>query len=144
FMVANGGLLRYDDMAAFRLDLEQPVSTTYHGYTVYKPGFWSQGPAMIEALNILSGFDLRTKTPAAPDTVHRMVEALKLAYADRDTYYGDPKFNKIPADILLSKEYAAERRSLVGDRASLEFRPGVIKGHRGRHPSEVDAAHINI
>jgi gamma-glutamyltranspeptidase/glutathione hydrolase len=144
FMVANGGLLRYSDMAGFHLDIEQPVSTTYHGYTIYKPGFWSQGPAMIEALNILSGFDLRAATAAAPDTVHRMVEAFKLAYADRDTYYGDPKFSQIPEEVLLSKEYAAERRSMIGDRASLEFRPGVINGHRARHPSELDAAHIKI
>ncbi len=144
FVVANGGLLRYDDMAAFHLELEQPVSTTYHGYTVYKPGFWSQGPAMIEALNMLSGFDFRTGAPNAPDTVHRMVEALKLAYADRDTYYGDPKFSKIPEETLLSKSYAAERRSLIGDSASLQFRPGEIDGYRARHPSEVDAAHIKI
>jgi gamma-glutamyltranspeptidase / glutathione hydrolase len=144
FMKANGGLLRYEDMAAFRLELEEPVSTTYHGYRVYKPGFWSQGPTMIEALNLLAGFDLRTGSATAPDTVHRMVEALKLAYADRDTYYGDPKFGAIPADVLLSKEYAAERRKLIEDRASLEFRPGVIDGRRGRHPSELDAAHIKI
>jgi gamma-glutamyltranspeptidase/glutathione hydrolase len=144
FMKANGGLLRYEDLAAFRLELEEPVSTTYHGYTVYKPGFWSQGPAMIEALNLLAGLDLRTGGGTAPDTIHRMVEALKLAYADRDTYYGDPKFVAIPADILLSKEYAAERRKLIGDQASLEFRPGLIEGLHGRHPSEVDAAHIQF
>ncbi len=58
FMKANGGLLRYEDMAAFKLDVEEPVSTTYRGYRVYKPGFWSQGPAMIEALNILEGYDV--------------------------------------------------------------------------------------
>ena len=58
FMKANGGLLRYEDMAAFHLQPEEAVSTTFHGYTVYKPGFWSQGPAMIEALNILEGFNL--------------------------------------------------------------------------------------
>ena len=117
FVQANGGLLRYEDMASFRLELEDPVSTTYHSYKVYKPGFWSQGPAMIEALNIVSGFDLRTAPPGSAETVHRMVEALKLAYADRDTYYGDPKFNKIPEDVLLSKEYAAERRESVDSAA---------------------------
>ncbi len=144
FMQANGGLLRYGDMAAFRLELEEPVSTTYHGYTVYKPGFWSQGPAMIQALNLLAGFDFRTGGANAPDTVHRMVEALKLAYADRDTYYGDPKFGSVPAEVLLSKEYAAERRNLIGDRASLEFRPGEINGRRGHHPANLDAARIQI
>ena len=96
FMKANGGLLRYDDMAAFKLQPEEPVSTDYHGYKVYKPGFWSQGPAMLEALNILEGYDLRSMGFNSADYIHTVTEALKLAYADRDTYYGDPKFNQHP------------------------------------------------
>jgi gamma-glutamyltranspeptidase/glutathione hydrolase len=72
------------------------------------------------------------------------VEALKLAYADRDTYYGDPKFNHIAEDLLLSKQYAAERRKLIGPKASLEFRPGTINGKRGQHPAETETAHIPI
>src|SRR5271168_4096924 len=110
FMKANGGLLRYEDMAAFKLEVEEPVSTTFRGYRVYKPGFWSQGPAMIEALNILEGFDSRNMPINSAEYIHRLAEALKLAYADRDTYYGDPKFNKIAVDVLLSKEYGNERR----------------------------------
>ena len=93
-MQANDGLLRYEDMAAFKLQPEEPVSTDYHGYKVYKPGFWSQGPAMIEALNILEGFDLRSMGFNSAEYIHTLSKPLKLAYADRDTYYGDPKFNQ--------------------------------------------------
>jgi gamma-glutamyltranspeptidase / glutathione hydrolase len=144
FSKANGGLLRYEDMAAFHLEPEEPVSTTFHGYTVYKPGFWSQGPSMIEALNILEGFDLGTMQVNSADYIHTVVEALKLAYADRDTYYGDPKFSKIPADILLSKAYGAERRKLIGETASLEFRPGKIGDHPPLHPSQAHIARYEM
>src|SRR5579862_4832097 len=144
FSKANGGLLRYEDMAAFRLQLEEPVSTTFRGLHVYKPGFWSQGPAMIETLNILEGFDARTAPLNSAEYIHRLAEALKLAYADRDTYYGDPKFNKIPEDILLSKEYGAERRKQITERASLDFLPGKINGKVGQNPSETESARVKI
>src|SRR5579871_5383517 len=136
FSKQNNGLIRYEDMAAFRLQPEEPVSTTFHGYTVYKPGFWSQGPTMIEALNILEGFDLPAMKLNSGEYIHTMVEALKLAYADRDTYYGDPKFVQIPTERLLSKEYAGERRKLIGTTASLDFRPGQIGPHPPRHPPQ--------
>src|ERR1700733_6639433 len=142
FSKANNGLLRYEDMAAFKLQVEEPVSTTYRGFQVYKPGFWSQGPAMLELLNILEGFDHSPFNSA--DYIHRATEAMKLAYADRDTYFGDPKFSHIPADVLLSKEYAAERRKQIGARASMEFLPGKINGKIGQHPAQVDMAHIHI
>ncbi len=140
FMKANGGLMRYEDLAAFKLTPEEPVSTTYRGYKVYKPGFWSQGPAMIETLNMLEGFDLRSMGFNSSDYIHHAVEALKLAYADRDTYYGDPKFNNIPAAILLSKDYATERRKEITAHASLQFEPGVVNGKRGKHPTELDGS----
>lgn len=140
----NGGLLRYEDMAAFKLSVEEPVSGTYRGYTVYKPGFWSQGPAMIEALNILEGFDMHSLPFNSAEYIHRADEALKLAYADRDTYYGDPKFNKIPSDVLLSKTYAAERRQLITSKASQDFLPGKINGKVGKHPTESEMASIRI
>ena len=143
FSKANGGLLRYEDLAAFKVQPEEPVSTTFKGYRVYKNGFWSQGPAMIEALNILDGFDDQPAFNSAA-YIHRVVEALKLAYADRDTYYGDPKFSHIPADVLLSKEYGAERRKLITDKASQEFLPGAIHGKPGHHPSEEAMAHIPL
>ncbi len=143
FSKANGGLLRYEDLAAFKVQPEEPVSTTFKGYRVYKNGFWSQGPAMIEALNILDGFDDQPAYNSAA-YIHRVVEALKLAYADRDTYYGDPKFSHIPADVLLSKEYGAERRKLITDKASQEFLPGAIHGKAGHHPSEETLAHVKL
>lgn len=144
FMRANDGLLRYEDMAAFRLEPEEPVSTEYRGYKVYKPGFWSQGPTMIEALNIIEGFDLRSLGDNSTEYIHKVDEALKLAYADRDTYYGDPKFNHIPTEVLSSKTYAAERRKLIGHNASLDFVPGTINGKQGKHPTEMEVAHVKI
>jgi gamma-glutamyltranspeptidase/glutathione hydrolase len=144
FMKENDGLLRYEDMAAFKLQPEEPVSVDYRGYKVYKPAFWSQGPAMLEALNILEGFDLRSLGFNSADYLHRVTEALKLAYADRDAYYGDPKFNHIPADTLLSKNYAAERRKLIGAKASLDFVPGVIDGKKAKHPIDMEIARTRI
>jgi gamma-glutamyltranspeptidase/glutathione hydrolase len=144
FSKQNGGLLRYEDMAAFRLSPEAAVSTTFHGYTVYKPGFWSQGPTMIEALNILDGFDLGALRLNSAEYIHTLVESLKLAYADRDTYYGDPKFVQIPEDRLLSKEYGAERRKLLTAQASLDFRPGQIGPHPPVHPSHSEIARYKI
>ncbi len=138
FRKANNGLLRYEDMAAFHLTPEDPVSTDFHGMRVYKPGFWSQGPTMIEALNILSGYNLTAMQHNSAEYIHTLVEALKLAYADRDTYYGDPKFVKIPEDTLLSMKYAEERRAQIGHDASLDFVPGKIDGKVGLHPSKAD------
>ena len=143
FSKANGGLLRYEDLAAFKLQPEEPTSTTYKGYRIYKTGFWSQGPAMLETLNILEGFEDQPAYNSAA-YIHRVTEAFKLAFADRDTYYGDPKFNQIPADVLLSKEYAEERRKLITDKASQEFLPGSIHGKTGHHPSEEAVAHIPL
>ena len=105
--------------------MDEPRYTTYRGYTIYKTGFWAQGPVMLEALNILEGFDLHAMGHNSPQYLHTVIEAVKLAFADRDRYYGDPKFSKIPEEILLSKSYAAERRKLIDPQnASLESRPG--------------------
>jgi len=145
FSQQNGGLLRYEDMASFRLAPEEAVSTTFHGYTVYKPGFWSQGPSMIETLNILEGYNLAEMKLNSADYIHTLVEALKLAYADRDTYYGDPKFAKIPAERLLSKEYGAERRKLITDQASFDFRPGNVEPNPPKHPyyAQITRHHVD-
>lgn len=144
FSKANNGLLRYEDMAAFRLDPEEAASTTYRGYTVHKPGFWSQGPTMLEALNILEGYNLGRMQHNSAAYLHTITEAMKLAYADRDTYYGDPKFSDIPAERLLSKEYADERTKQIRDTASMEFLPGMMGGMRGRHPSESEIVRVRI
>src|SRR6185295_10854521 len=125
YMQANGGLITAGDFAKFQAKLGQPVETNYRGYQVYKAGFWTQGPALIEALNLLEGFDLKKMEHNSVVYVHTLVEALKLAMADRDRFYGDPDFVKIPATELLSKNYATLRRSLINPRnASLAQRPG--------------------
>lgn len=127
FSEANGGLISQADLAGYKAELDQPVTGTYRGYEIVKPGFWTQGPVMIQALNILEGFDLKAMGQDSPQYLHTVIEAAKLAFADRDAYYGDPKFSKIPSAILLSKEYAAERRKLIDPkRASLEHRPGQV------------------
>jgi gamma-glutamyltranspeptidase/glutathione hydrolase len=144
FSKEAGGLLRYDDMAEFRLQPEEAIATNFKGYMVYKPGFWSQGPTMIQALNILNGYDLASMKYNSTAYLHTVTEALKLAYADRDTYYGDPRFNKIPTERLLSMEYAAERRALIGPTASLEFRPGKIGAHPPVHPSLSEITRLKI
>jgi gamma-glutamyltranspeptidase / glutathione hydrolase len=144
FSKTHGGFLRYEDMAAFHIEPEEPVSTSFRGYTVYKPGFWSQGPAMIETLNILEGFDIPALKLNSTEYIHTLVEALKLAYADRDAYYGDPKFNQIPMATLLSKDYAADRRKLIVEQASLEFRPGKAGDKPMQHPFYADIARYQI
>ncbi len=120
-----GGLMRTGDLAEFRADIDQPTKVSFHGYDVYKVGFWSQGPAMLEALNLLETYDLKAMGHNSPDYVHTITEAIKLAFADRDRYYADPRFEKVPGAELLSKEYADVRRTLIDPKkASLEQRPG--------------------
>jgi gamma-glutamyltranspeptidase/glutathione hydrolase len=120
-----GGLMRASDLAAFRAEIDQPAKVNYRGYEIYKVGFWSQGPAMLETLNLLEGFDLKAMGHNSPDYVHTVTEAIKLAFADRDRYYGDPRFVKVPGAELLSKDYAEMRRALIDPKsASLEQRPG--------------------
>lgn len=135
FVKENDGLLRYEDMAAFHVEPEDPVTTTFKGYEVFKGGFWTQGPVMIQALNMLEGFDLREMGWNSADYIHVLVEALKLAYADRDTWYADPEFFDVPAE-LLTKEYAAERRALIDlEEASTQFRPGRLGKGTPPHPA---------
>jgi gamma-glutamyltranspeptidase / glutathione hydrolase len=125
YMQANGGLIAADDFAKFSATVGQPVSTDYRGYQIYKAGFWTQGPAMVETLNMLEGFDLKKMGHNSPEYIHTLAEALKLALADRDRYYGDPNFVKIPMAELLSKNYAALRRPLIDQQhASLAQQPG--------------------
>ena len=113
------------DFAEYFARIEEPARTTYRGYTVYKHGFGSQGPVLLQALNILEQFDLQAMGHASADYLHTIVEALKLAYADRDSYYADPAFVKVPSEGLLSKAYAKERASLIDPmRASTAFVAG--------------------
>ena len=125
YMQANGGLIAAGDFARFAAKVGEPVQADYRGYEVYKAGFWTQGPAMVETLNMLEGFDLQKMGHNSPEYIHTLAEALKLAMADRDRYYGDPDFVKIPMTELLSKDYAKLRRPLIDERrASLAQQPG--------------------
>jgi gamma-glutamyltranspeptidase/glutathione hydrolase len=122
---ANGGLLRYSDLATHVTRVEEAASATYRGYTVYKCGPWTQGPYLLEALQLLEGFDLKKLGHNRPEAIHLTVEALKLALADRDVYYADPLFENVPLRELLSPHYAELRRSLIDpNQASLVQRPG--------------------
>jgi gamma-glutamyltranspeptidase / glutathione hydrolase len=144
FSEANGGYIRYDDLRKFRAEIDKPRSYTFHGYDVQKPGFWTQGPVMLQALAILEGFDLAAMKHNSPEYLHTVVEAVKLAFADRDRHYGDPKFSKIPEQTLLSREYAAERRKLIDpNKASMEHRPGTINGV-GAMPSGTASAAATV
>jgi gamma-glutamyltranspeptidase / glutathione hydrolase len=120
-----GGVMTDDDLAGYHGRIEEPATAPYRGYTVYKAGFWNQGPALLQTLRILDGFNLAAMGAGSADAIHTTVEAIKLAYADRDRYYGDPDFNRVPGDVLLSAPYATTRRALIDPkRASLEQRPG--------------------
>lgn len=125
FSEAHGGLLRYEDFATYEARIEEPVSVSYRGHVVYKNASASQGPAELLALNILEAFDLVAMGHNSADHVHVMVEALKLAMADRERFLGDDDVLPIPFEGLLSKRYAAERRQLVDlTSAALRLRPG--------------------
>lgn len=113
FYRAEGGLLTYDDLAGYQVQVAPPVSTTYNGWTVYACGPWSQGPGLPEVLNILSGYDLRTMGHNSAEYLHILIEALKLTFADREAYIGDPAFVDVPLDTLLSMEYAAAQRRRI-------------------------------
>ena len=120
----HNGLLTADDMARWEAPVEAPVTYDYRGYTLVKGGPWSQGPVMLQQLALLAGFDLDGLDPVGPEFVHIVTECAKLAYADREAWYGDPDFVDVPMATLLSPAYNDARRKLVGDRASLELRPG--------------------
>jgi len=122
---ANGGLLALDDLAAFTTRIEEPVTADYRGVTVHKCGPWSQGPVYLQQLRLLEGFDLAAMGHNSADYVHTLIEAAKLAFADREQYYADPEFTRVPLEGLLSARYAAVRRELIDPRrASMEQRPG--------------------
>lgn len=125
FYIEQGGFLRRQDLAAHKTRIEEPVSADYRGYTVYKCGTWTQGPFLCQALRLLEGFDLKSMGHLSPDYIHVVTEAIKLAMADRDAYYGDPNFVDVPMAALLSDAYNEIRRPLIDlHHASLEARPG--------------------
>ena len=113
FHQANGGLLTEADLADFRVQVEPPVHRTYRGYDVLSCGPWCQGPTLLMALALLEGIDLPALGRGSAAYLHTVLEALKLAFADRDAFFGDPEFVDVPLDRLLSAEYAAGRRALI-------------------------------
>ena len=124
-----GGVMTEADLASYEGRVEQPVSATYRGLTIYKAGPWNQGPVLLQTLRLLEGFDLKAMGAGSADAIHTATEAIKLAYADRDRYYGDPDFVKVPLDTLLSEPYTISRRPLIDPaKASMELRPGAVGG----------------
>lgn len=128
----NRGLLRGDDLARWQATIEAPLTYDYGRYTVCKAGAWSQGPVVLQQLALLKGFDLDGMDPTSPDFIHIVVEASKLAYADREAFYGDPAFVDVPMETLLSDAYNDDRRRLIDPgKASLDQRPGKVEGYGG-------------
>ena len=125
------GLLTADDMASWQASEEPATSYDYGDYTVFKTGPWGQGPVFLQQLALLKGFDLSETGPASDEFVHTVIEVSKLAHADRDAFYADPKFVEVPMVTLLSDSYNDARRAQVGTDASLELRPGQIEGFDG-------------
>jgi gamma-glutamyltranspeptidase/glutathione hydrolase len=121
------GVLTGQDMATWQAAIEAPLTYDYGRYTVCKAP-WSQGPATLQQLALLKGFNLNGMDVVGPDFIHLVVECSKLAYADREKFYGDPNFVEVPFSTLLSDAYNAERRKLVSDKASMELRPGAVEG----------------
>ena len=121
---AHSGLLSYDDLAEWHAAVEEPVTINYHGLDVYKCSSWTQGPVFLQQLALLEGYDLAALGHNSTDTLHTVIECAKLAFADREAYYGDPLHDRVPFEVLLSKGYAAARRGLIGAEASREMRPG--------------------
>jgi gamma-glutamyltranspeptidase/glutathione hydrolase len=128
----NKGVLRGDDMAKWQATIEAPLTYDYGRYTVCKAGAWTQGPVVLQQLALLKGFDLDGMDPTSADFIHLVVEASKLAYADREAFYGDPDFVDVPMQTLLSDAYNADRRKLIdAGHASLDQRPGKLDGYGG-------------
>jgi gamma-glutamyltranspeptidase / glutathione hydrolase len=124
----NRGVLTGQDMARWHATVEPPLTYEYGRYTVCKPGPWAQGPVMLQQLALLKGFHLDGLDVTGPEFIHTVVEASKLAFADREKFYGDPKFEQVPIETLLSDAYNEERRKLIHHMASLELRPGSVEG----------------
>jgi gamma-glutamyltranspeptidase/glutathione hydrolase len=123
------GVISAQDMASWTATYDAPLAYDYHQYRVNKIRPWGQGPVFLQTLSLLKRFDLSAMGPASAPFIHTVVESMKLAFGDREAYYGDPDFVTVPIETLLSDAYADERRKLVTDRASLELRPGKVEGY---------------
>jgi len=133
-------LLSGADLAGWQAGVEQPASLDFMGLTVCKTGPWGQGPVFLQQLALLDGLGLDRLEPGSADVIHAVTECAKLAFADREAWYGDPRFAAVPLDALLSPAYAAQRRELLGAAASLELRPGSPAGQPPRLPGYATGA----
>ncbi len=134
------GLLTADDMARWQASYETPVHYDYHGARIFKTGPWGQGPVFLQVLALLEGFDLAALDPLSAGYVHLIAECTKLAMADRDVFYGDPRFSDIPLDTLLSDSYNSLRRKLIKPEASHDLVPGNLPGAQSRLASIIERA----
>lgn len=125
---AHSGVLTGEDMARWEASYETPLSVDYEGWTIWKPGMWSQGPSLLQSLRTLEGSGIAKMDSRGADFVHTVTEAMKLSFADREAYYGDAAQSDVPTETLLSRTYAEERRALLSAEASLDQRPGRIDG----------------
>lgn len=130
----NRGLLTGDDLAGWAASVEAPVTADFRGLTVCKTGPWGQGPVFLQQLALLDGLGIEDLQPGSAEFIHTVVEASKLAFADREAWYGDPRQSRIPLAELLSAPYAEVRRKLVGDQASGDLLPGSPDGTEPRLP----------
>lgn len=140
FSGAQGGWLTMQDLAEFHVAVEEPVKTTYRGYEIYACGPWCQGPVVPQTLNILAGYDLASQERCSAEVYHLILEALKASFADRDRYYGDPRFVDVPIAGLLSKAYAAQWRERIDATTASAGMPEPgdpwpFSTHRERQPS---------
>ncbi len=133
----HAGFLTAADLAGWKARAETSTPFTYGGATVHKTGPWGQGPVFLQQLALLCGFDLKGMGFLSADYIHAVTESAKLAFADREAWYGDPDFADVPLEALLDENYAAQRRRLIGKRASMELRPGTVNGRRPVIPRAV-------
>jgi gamma-glutamyltranspeptidase/glutathione hydrolase len=139
-IVEHGGLMSGADLASWEAGFEPPVTFDYHGLTICKTGPWGQGPVFLQQLALLAGFGLEAVGLGSAEYLHTVVECAKLAFADREAWYGDPSLVDVPIGELLSEPYSAQRRGLITDEASYELRPGAPAGRPPRLPAFRPAA----
>src|SRR4030095_284201 len=109
---AAGGVFSYEDLSSYHGKIEKPETTRFHEFEVYKAGPWNQGPGLLQTLNSLEGIDLKSMGSDSADYLHNVHEAIKLAYDDRNAFYGDPAFVTVPMEGVVSKQYATPHSSL--------------------------------
>lgn len=134
---AHAGLLDYEDLRRWRVPVDEPLSLDFHGYSILKSQPWGQGPVLLQQLAVLDQLNLSDTDPGSAEFIHSAVEGAKLAYADREAYYGDPDFVEVPIDYLLSGYYSARRRAQIATAAADGLRPGVVPGFDARLPSDL-------